>query len=120
MTGPSSFGTGSGSAKSGTGDFGGVELYSGTGNGALAVSPEYVSGTQFTGSDTYDNKTIAGLGLTVGIYTYTYGPSSDTFTINIGNVPEPSTAVLAAFGAVGSMAYVWSRHRRQAGLNPRG
>jgi hypothetical protein len=32
---------------------------------------------------------------------------------SLSAVPEPSTAIVAAFGAVAFMAYGWSRHRRE-------
>jgi hypothetical protein len=42
--------------------------------------------------------------------------TADSLTVNIlpagGGVPEPSTPVLAAFGAVTLCAYRWCRHRR--------
>jgi hypothetical protein len=44
-------------------------------------------------SSTYDNTTLAALGLTPGSYTFSWTPSAetadDTFVINIGTWPAP-------------------------------
>jgi hypothetical protein len=55
------------------------------------------------------------LGLTPGTYTYTWGTGPDqSLTVQIGSaaVPEPSTAILAAIGAVAFGTCGWFHHRR--------
>jgi hypothetical protein len=63
---------------------------------------------------TFDDTTIAGLGLTPGTYTYTYG-DPDTFTIEIGATPLPAALPLFAtgLGALGLLG--WRRKRKAAG-----
>jgi hypothetical protein len=84
----------------------------------LTVPSGYVSGTHLSATDTFTNSSFLSLGLTPGKYTWTWGtgPSADALTVQIGPtaavVPEPSTAIGAAFGAVAFIAYGWSRQRR--------
>lgn len=99
ISGPSSFGSGTlVAASSGSGNL--VSIY---------VSPEvlylplsYVSGSATSGTATWNNTTIAALGLTPGTYTYTWGSgaSADSLTLNIGSspagTPAPSSLYLAA------------------------
>lgn len=91
------------------------------GNEGLTIDSSYVFGTAITGSATFNNKTLAGLGLTnQGSYVYTYGSgsNSDTVTFNIGGsggggggqVPEPTSMAIFGLGALG-LAY---RARRKA------
>jgi hypothetical protein len=42
-----------------------------------------------SGSSTFSGQTLASMGLTPGTYQYTW--SSDSLTVKIGTVPEPST-----------------------------
>jgi hypothetical protein len=60
----------------------------------------YVSSTPLSGTATWDNTTIAGLGATPGIYTWTWGsgPNADSLTLLIG-IPEPAPALLLTLGA---------------------
>lgn len=112
VTGPSSFGTGTESfPNTGTGDRFGV-------SGALErleVPSGYVSGSALSATDTYANTNFNTLGLTPGTYTYTWGAGSDqsvTVQILSAAVPEPSTAILAAIGAVAVGTYGWFHRRR--------
>jgi hypothetical protein len=68
-SGPSSFGSGSGT-------FGSSALGDGFGLGifhSLFVPQGYVSGTELSGSTTFDGQTIASLGFDPGTYVYTWG-----------------------------------------------
>ena len=92
------------------------------GNNGLATNISYLFGTAITGSATFNNQTLANLGLTnQGSYVYKFGSgaNTDTVTFNIGGsgggggggeVPEPSTMAIFGLGAIG-MAY---RARRKA------
>jgi hypothetical protein len=107
ITGPSSFGGATGSIPtSGSGD---ATLLDGN---FIGLPVGYVSGTSITSTDTYSNTTISAMSLTPGTYTYTWGTGGPdhTLALQIG-VPEPSTALIAVFGAVAFIAYGWSRHR---------
>jgi hypothetical protein len=69
-SGPSNFGSGAVfDASSGTGDDFGT---CGCG-GPIGVPSGYVSGSPLSGSATWDNATFSSLGLTTGIYTWTWG-----------------------------------------------
>jgi hypothetical protein len=69
---------------------------------SLSVPQGYTSGTQFSGSDTFDNASIYILGLTPGSYVYTFGsgPNADSITIDVA-APEPATLTLFAVGISG-------------------
>jgi hypothetical protein len=116
ISGPSSFGTTNGNvtnASSGTGETVGINGSA----GVVFLPPGYISGTQTSASATFDNTNFTTLGLVAGTYTYTWGTGGpdQTLTVQIGPaaaVPEPSTAIVAVFGAVGFVTYGWSRHRR--------
>jgi hypothetical protein len=69
-----------------------------------------------SGSSTFDNTTLAMIGLTPGTYTYTWSPAvvagavvqDGSLTINVtGVVPESSTwaMMLAGFAGLGLLAY---------------
>lgn len=77
--------------------------------GDINVPDGYVSGTLLSGSTaTYLNQTFASLGLTPGVYSYSWGTgdNADTAIVRIGTnsaVPEPTTwaMMLVGFGAIG-------------------
>jgi hypothetical protein len=113
-SGPTSFGSGGDTTapSSGTGDIFGVQ-----GNGLslgslIDVPAGYVSGSPLSGSMTFDNTTIASVGLTPGTYTYTWGSGTDadSLTINIASVPEPSSLIMAGAAALAGLG-LWIRRR---------
>jgi hypothetical protein len=79
----------------------------------FAFVPEIVPGLSIRAADiisstwttdqvwTYNNQTLASLGLNVGSYSIVDAVSGETFTIRIGIVPEPSTLALLGIGLVG-------------------
>ena len=112
ITGPSNFGTGyNTAADSGSGDaFGGIGMY-----GYLYTPGGYTSGASLSGTDTFDSTTIAGLGLTSGTYTYTWGTGAhaDMLVINIpSTVPEPSTVLMMGMGLAVAAGSAYARRRR--------
>jgi len=94
-------------ASSGSGDRFGIDVASGTAR--LWVSPFYHSGSALSATDTWDNTTLADLGLDPGVYTYSWGSGADADTLQvriggaIGGVPEASTwaMMLGGFGLIG-------------------
>jgi hypothetical protein len=103
-TGPTSFGGGNFTqASSGNGDLVGIEGIFGD----IVVPEGYVSLTPLSGSATWDNTTIAGLGLAPGTYTYTW--PSDTLTVNI--VPEPSSLAMTGMAVAAGLIVAARRSR---------
>jgi len=103
ISGLSSFGSGGlFTANSGTGDLVGVIA-----NDGIYVPSGYVSGAALSDTSTFTSETLAGLGLTTGVYTWTWGTgaTADSFQLDIGqsSTPEPSTFGLLALAAGGLM-----------------
>ena len=79
ITYPFTFGGGGAGVTSNTGSTFGI-LPGGSGR-LLYVPSGYVSNTVINGSSTYANKTIAGLGLTPGTYTWSWGSGGNASTL---------------------------------------
>lgn len=114
ITGPSSFGTGSASlADSGSGDRVGVVETA----GAIQVPQGYVSGATLSSTSTYDNQTLATLGLTPGTYKYTWGigAHADSLTVQIGPAaPLPSAFGGGSAGLILLAGWAWRQRRGAA------
>ena len=112
--GPAYFGTG-GPAVASTGSGDRLAIY---GLGAIAVPQGYISGTPLYGTASYDNTTLAALGVRTGIYKYSGGSGAhaDSLTLYIGvpaPIPEPASALLLALGT-GGLAVITGVIRIQA------
>jgi hypothetical protein len=101
-------------ASSGSGDLVGID----GGASVLTVPAGYVSGSPLSDKATYDSQTLASLGVTPGVYTWTWGAvpgvaQDDSFTLDIVAAPEPSTWImmLAGLAGLGLVGY----RRRNAG-----
>jgi len=82
----------------------------------VVVPSGYVSGTLLAPSTaTFDNSTLALLGITVGTYEWTWGASADqSFTIDVvATTPLPATLPLFA-GGLGFVGYLTRRKKRNA------
>jgi hypothetical protein len=94
LSGPSSLGSGRFpiSASSGSGDMFGTGFAD---ERDLVVPSDYVSGAALLGSATFDDQTIASLGLDPGTYVYTWGNGdhADSLTIKIGGGRDGSRAI---------------------------
>jgi hypothetical protein len=76
----------------------------------LLVPHGYVSGTELSGTATWDNTTIAALGVTPGIYTWTWGTGANADSLKLFAgvpVPEPGTLGLLSIGAAGLALLKW-------------
>ena len=109
--GASSLGSGSGAVGS---------LFSGQAfafNGGNVYFPSsYVSQTSFSSTATWAGKTLAGLGLNTGTYSYSWGsgPTADSISLTVGAVPEPEEYAAVAGGLCLAVA-AWRRCRRTVG-----
>ena len=100
-------------ASSGTGDTFGIN------DMVLDVPGGYTSGP-ISGSSTFDNTTIAGLGFTPGTYVFSWDSSvvgaaveDDSITVQVGpTVPEPSTWAMMLLGFAG-LGFVGYRQRQK-------
>jgi len=91
-----------------SGDVGGFQI-----NGpALIVPAGYGSGTELSGTATALNQTLDSIGLTPGVYTWTYGASgANTLEIDVvPPLPEPTSLML--FGLPAAFALFARRRRR--------
>jgi len=86
--------------------------------GAIDLANNFVSGGSLSGSGLFLNRTIAGLGLTTGVYNYNWNGATQ-LTVNVESnaaaaVPEPATwgLMLAGFGLAGGAL----RQRRRAAV----
>ncbi len=119
-TGPASFGTGGyATATTGSGDRFGVDAasYHGAGTARIWIGATYKSGSALSSTDTWAGATFASLGLTPGVYTYSWGEGADADTLQVrigspigggggGGVPEPAiwSMMLLGFAVVGATA----------------
>jgi hypothetical protein len=90
----------------------------------IVVPAHYVSGTALADSATFAGQTFSSLGLTPGTYTYTFGPDSDSFIVNIGqgspgvgsspSVPEPAGIAAAGLALPALGLFACKRRKRMA------
>jgi hypothetical protein len=98
FTGPTSFGSGAEiDANDGNGDDVGID-----GKDNLLFLPG-AAGASLADTATWNNQTLASLGVTPGTYEWTWGTGAhaDSFTLQILAVPEPASLTLLAVGLAG-------------------
>lgn len=101
----------------GTSSFAGPRVGSGSSYGILSnsinrnlfVPTGYVSGSFISGSTTYQTSTIASLGLTPGVYTWSWGSGGNASTMvmtieNAGVTPTPTSTVTPTVTPTGTQA----------------
>jgi hypothetical protein len=120
ISGPVTFGSGPQIfASSGSGNL--VAVIANIGSQGLYVPAGYTSNSALSGTATWNNQTIAGLGLAPGTYTYTWGSgaTADSFVLNISaatpppGTPAPSSLYLVMLGIL-SLALVQVFRRRRS------
>lgn len=118
VTGPSSFGTGSGYEATYTAT-GSAIIFDATGYNRgvpeLILPTGYASGTSLSNTTIWDNASFASLGVTPDTYLWTWGTGADqSFTLVVSNaisVPEPAALGMFGFGALLVGAFVGLRRR---------
>ena len=133
MTGPINFGSGGFEyANTGTGSLVGLAGSLIPGLPILGVPVGYVSGSSLrTSTDTWDDATFASLGVTPGVYTWTWGSGRDADSFRLvvagrpvdqlasldspsaSSVPEPATWTLMAIGFAG-LGFAYRATRKSA------
>ena len=97
VSGPASFGDGTNPFDgTGTGD---IVTIVGV-FGAIGLPMSYVSGSALSDTATFSGQTFSSLGVTPGIYTYTFGTAGSADSLTIFAVPEPSTWAMVLAGTV--------------------
>lgn len=103
-------------ADSSTGD---ALIFVATEAGQCQISPKdgYVSGSEISGTATYNSATLVDWSLSAGTYSWTFvnGEATDTFSLTIGvpaGVPEPSTVALGLGAGAGLLALARRRKQR--------
>ena len=80
----------------------------------LTVPEGYTSGTFLFDTMSFDNTTLSGLGVTPGIYTWTWGTGANADSIvldaGVSATPEPPTVWLMATGMLGMFG--WAGYRK--------
>ena len=119
ITFPSDFGTGAGVIGDGTGaPFGPVQLIFGFGQ-EIWVPSGYQSGAPLNASAIFQGETLASLGVTPGIYSWTWGSGADAddLTLHVEQSIPPVPGPLPLLGA--GAAFGWSRRLRKRCLQSR-
>jgi hypothetical protein len=117
ISGPTEFGTGSGhAADSGTGGIVGIAGADRDSPIFVVLPVGYISETPLADSAVFDNTTIAGLGLTPGVYVYTFGSglTADSLTVDISSTPVPEASPIAALTIPLFVGLLVRRKRRSA------
>ena len=109
LTGPSSFGNDpffSANPSTGFGDLFGLVSQNGTGQSILVLPLNYVSGAILNGTSRFNNSTLAGLGLSPGLFSWSWGshPNADSFQIKVEAVPVPAPLPLAGIAVAWRLA----------------
>ena len=113
FTGPTSFGSGLGTfASSGSGDTVGIAGFI----GFIAVRHGYVSGNALSDSSFYNNATLSSLGVTPGIYEWTWGTGANqNFTLDAVALAVPDSGstfglLLVALGGLFGVSHLRRVH----------
>lgn len=116
FTGPTSFGTGGATfANQQSGSPVGIYVPSASELVVYALYP--YGGGSISSSATWNNTTIASLGITPGTYTWSWGSGADqSFTLDVATTPLPASLPLFAAGLGGLGLLGWTRKRKAAAV----
>ncbi|HET9783548.1 MAG TPA: PEP-CTERM sorting domain-containing protein, partial [Terriglobales bacterium] len=84
--------------------------------GIVIVPGGYQSLSFISNSDTFDNATLSSLGVTPGVYTWTWGNGAEqSITLDAEATPEPASLLLLVSGLLAGLCLC--RKRLFAGAN---
>jgi len=127
LTGPSPFGNNpniTANPSSGDGDLFGIVSQNGTGQSILVLPLNYGSGNSLAGTSRFIDFTLAELGLSPGVFSWSWGTNgnADSLELKIEAVPIPAPLPLAgvaiAWRLAKRMRGASRRQGRQNSLNP--
>lgn len=117
MTGPSNFGAGT--TANATSASGSAVLMEGI-TSELRLPAGYISGTSLASSMTWTGRTLAGMQVANGTYTWTWGTgaTADSFTLIVGTAPPTPVPAISQAGIAalvfGLLAATYALKRRQS------
>lgn len=113
LAGPVAFGSGVGQTPETSNAGDPVTIFGNFNGGFLFVPHGYVSDAALSSSATWDNASLASLGVTPGTYTWTWGTGADqSFTLDaFKSVPEPAALGMFGFGTLLIGAFTGLRRR---------
>jgi hypothetical protein len=76
----------------------------------VMVPNGYVSGTELTGSATWNSQSFSSQNINQGTYTATYNDGTDSVVLQVGAIPEPGSALL--IGCAGLLIAGYRRSRK--------
>lgn len=122
LTGPSLFGNNQNIFEYpgfGSGDLFGIVADNGIGQSLLVLPSGYVSGDSLNGTSRFSGFTLANLGLSPGVFSWTWGtnPNADSLELRIDPVPAPAPLPLVGGAMAWSLAKRMRRARRGQRLN---
>jgi hypothetical protein len=102
---------------SGSGDLFGLYIDNLTSKPLLVLPLDYVSGNSLNGTSRFDGYTLSDLGLNPGVFSWTWGttPNTDSLELRIEPVPAPAPLPLAG----GAMAWSLAKRMRRASRGQR-
>lgn len=89
-----------------SGDLAGVDLS----HDRVMVPNGYVSGTELSGSATWNSQSFSSQNILPGTYTATYNDGADSVVLQVGAIPEPGSALL--IGCAGLLIVGYRRSRK--------